>query len=126
MNLADAPVPMRLHSCAAAGATFSLAVAEAGTSERVTPVLVALRTQVTSNLAGRATPLPLRPISGATPNAESVRLLVDGALPDGRPVVAHAAFFVRGTRVYQAAVIGAGTAVGQEALDSFFGAIRLR
>ena len=29
-----------------------------------------------------------------------------GRLPDGRPVTAHAAFFVHGVRVYQATAIG--------------------
>ena len=124
--LAGAPVPMRLHACSAAGSTFSLAVAEAGNPERVTPVLVALRAQALDNVAGRATPLPLPPIAGATPHAESARIRIDGTLPDGRPVVEHAAFFVRGTRLYQATVIATGTPVGAEALDNFFGAVRLR
>ena len=125
VRLADAQVPMQQHSCTAAGATFSLIVAEAGTLERVTPLLAALRAQATANVSGQATPQPLPAISGATFSAQSVRLRIDGKLPDGRPVVEHAAFFVRGTRLYQATVIGKGEPVGAEALDNFFDAIRL-
>lgn len=126
VQLAGATVPMQLHACAAAGATFSLVVAEAGAADRVTPLLAALRSLATVNVSGRATLLPLPAIPGATPNAESALLRIEGKLPDGRPVVEHAAFFVRGTRLYQATVIGVGEPVGQEALDDFFAAIRLR
>ncbi len=124
--LAGAAVPMRLHSCTAAGTTFSFAVAEVGTAGRVPPVLAALRAQAAANVSGKATALPPPTVDGATPNPESGWLRIDGTLPDGRAVVEHAAFLVRGTRVYQATVIGAGAPVGQEALDNFFAAIRLR
>ena len=126
VTVAGTTLHMKLHSCAAAGATFSLAAADAGASEHVTALLAALRGQAVANIAGKATPLPLSAIAGATPNGESGLVRIDGRLPDGRPVVEHAAFFVRGTMLYQAAVVQAGAPVGRDALDNFFGAIRLR
>lgn len=124
--LAGAPVRMRLHSCSAAGATFSFAVIDAGSAERVTPLLAALKAHAAANVSGRSLPLPLPSLAGSTPNAESARVKIDGTLPDGRPVVEHVAFFVKGTILYQAAVIAAGTPVGPDALDTFFTSIHLR
>ena len=64
-------------------------------------------------------------IAGATPNGQSALLRIDGRRPDGRPVVARAAFFVKGLRLYQATVLGAGEPVNAEALETFFASIRL-
>jgi hypothetical protein len=46
-------------------------------------------------------------LRGAPPNDQAGRIVVEGPLPDGAAVQEHAAFFVRGLRVYAATVIGA-------------------
>lgn len=120
-----APMRLQLHSCPAGGATFSLAVADTTDPAQVTPLLAALRAQAIANLNGAAIEEPLPAIAGATPNGQSALLRIDGRRPDGRPVVAHAAFFVKGLRLYQATVLGAVEAVSAEALETFFASIRL-
>jgi hypothetical protein len=123
--LAGAMVPMRLHACSAGGANFALATLEAGDPARVTPELAALRTQLVGNLAGMATELHPLALAGSTPNPQSARVRIVGKRPDGSRVVADAAFFVRGLRLYQASVLGSNDVPGAEAVDTFFSAIRL-
>jgi hypothetical protein len=125
VRVSAAAVQMQLHSCRAGGATFSLAVADTADPGQVTPLLAALRAQATANLSGASVEETLPSIAGSTPNPQSVRLRIDGKRPDGRPVVAHAAFFVKGLRLYQATVLGTGEPVGAEALETFFASIRL-
>lgn len=126
VHLIGATLAMQQHACSAGGASYSLSVALAATPESVPALLAAWRSEAASNVGGAATELPLRSVSGATPNPYSGFVRLAGQLPDGRPVVEHAAFFVRGTRLYQVAVLSTTQPVGPEALDNFFGAIRLR
>jgi hypothetical protein len=125
VRIAATTVRMRLSACKAAGLTYSLATAEAADPAQVTPLLAALREQTVANVAGKAVEKPGPAISGATPNPESRFVRIDGRYPDGRPVVEHAAFFVKGLRLYQATVIGDSEPPGADSLDSFFGAIRV-
>jgi hypothetical protein len=125
VRVADATLRWQLHSCAAGGATFSLAVADGAEPAQVTPLLAALRTEAVANLGGSATEQPPVAIAGATPNAQSALLRIVGRRPEGRPVVAHAAFFVKGLRLYQATVLADDEPAGSEALDTFFASIRL-
>ena len=118
-------LPMQLHSCSAGGAVFALAAIDAGDPAGVTPMLDELRRETVANMAGTAAPQgPFAP-PGATPNPRSERIAIVGARPDGRRVVAQAAFFVKGLRLYQATVLNADAAGGREAADTYFGAIRL-
>ena len=123
--LGGAIVPMRMHACSAGGASFALAAVDAVDPARVTPELAALRAQVVANLAGAATAAAPLALAGATPNPESARLHIVGRRPDGSRVVADAAFFVKGLTLYQATVLGSDDVPGREAVDTFFGAIRL-
>ncbi|MCE9657159.1 MAG: hypothetical protein K8R60_01265 [Burkholderiales bacterium] len=122
LALAGAELRMQLHSCEAAGAPFSLAVVDAGEPTRVEPLLAALKASAAANIGGAAVAEPFSP-PGATPNPASALLRLQGRLPDGRPVTEHAAFFVRGLRVYQATAIG--EALPDDAVKTFFAAIKL-
>ena len=124
VRLGDETVPMRLHSCTAAGMSFALVTAEVADPGRVAPMLEALRCQAVANVAGTAVPEALPSIAGSTPNARSARLRIVGQRPDGRRVVEHALFFVKGLTLFQATVIGADEPADREAIDTFFGSIR--
>ncbi len=124
-QIGAAAAPIQLHSCAAGGAVFALAAIVATDPAGVTPMLDAFRVQTVANLAGTATELGEFSPPGATPNPRSARVVIDGKRPDGRRVVAQAAFFVKGLRLYGATVLNADVAGGSEAADTFFGAIRL-
>lgn len=125
VRLSTAMVPMQLHSCRSGGATFALGVVEVAEPADVTPFLAALRASVLANLAGTAGEQDASSPAGATPNPQSGRIAVVGTGQDGRHVVARAAFFVKGLRLYQATVLDADDARGREAVDTFFGSIRL-
>jgi hypothetical protein len=122
VRLAGADLPLRLHSCRAAGTTFSLAFADAVDAARVTPLLLDLRAGAAANIGGTPAPRAFA-LKGATANEHGAQLRTEGRLPDGRPVVEHAAFFVKDLRVYQATVLGESPPA--DAVDTFFGAIRL-
>ena len=123
LRIAGADRRMQLHSCDAAGATFSLAVVDGAEPAGVEPLLAKMQESFLANL-GAGTP-PVQPFAppGATPNPKSALLHVPGRLPDGRRVTAHAAFFVHGVRVYQATAIG--ESLSEDAMRGFFAAIKL-
>lgn len=125
VHVGAAVLQLQLHSCRAGNATFSLAAADGAGPAEVTPLLDALRRQALATLDGVATEQPLPAIVGATPNGQSALLHIEGRRADGRRVVAHAAFFVKGLRLYQAMVLDGDDATGGEALETFFGSIRL-
>ncbi len=125
MRVGDQTLTMRLHSCTAAGSTFALAFADVADPARVTVLLEALRSQAIANVEGSATAASMASIPGSTPNAQSARLRIVGKRPDGHRVVEHAIFFVKGLTLFQATVIGADEPVDREAIDTFFGSIRL-
>jgi hypothetical protein len=126
VRLGAASLRLQLHSCNAAGMTFSLAVADGAEPAQVTELLAALRAQALANLGSTvASERPLPAIVGATPNPRSALLRIAGQRPDGRRVVADAAFFVKGLRLYQATVLGEADPVGNETLETFFASIRL-
>jgi len=105
--LAGAAAPMQMLDCSAGAATFALAFVDVEDPARVGATLSALRQLAVGNLQGAAPQLSPLQVRGMTPNPQATRLSVSGRLPDGAAVQEHAAFFVRGRRVYQASVIGA-------------------
>ncbi|MEO8922537.1 MAG: hypothetical protein ABI330_06875 [Caldimonas sp.] len=113
---------MQMHSCDAAGTVFSLSFVDVTEPSRVTPALTALRAAAVGNVGGTATERPLA-VPGATPNPLSALVRIEGHLPDGRRVVEHAGFFVRGLRLYQATALGGSLSV--DALETFFGSIKV-
>jgi hypothetical protein len=116
--LAGVTSQMSMLSCAAGGATYALSFVDVADPARISPTLAALRAAAVGNLhAAPPQVLPLQ-IKGMTANDESSRLSIVGRLPDGSTVQEHAAFFTRGLRVYQAAVIGARP--DSEAVQTFF------
>jgi hypothetical protein len=124
VTLAEARVRMSLAACRAGEVTWALAFADLGDPARVAPALRELRTAVAQNLSGQAGPAVPLQVPGMTPQPEAQRIRIEGRLPgEGSPQVLEAGFFSRGTRVYQATVMGA--AVDPEALGTFFAALKL-
>lgn len=124
VTLAGAAVEMSMFACTAGQATYALAFADMTDPARVTPALAELSRAASANLRAEGPPsaVPLR-VPGMTPNDQATRLQIAGRLPDGRRVQEHAAFFVYGTRVYQATLMAERP--DAEALDTFFGALRV-
>lgn len=122
LALAGAVVRMEMLACGADGMTFALAYADVADPALVGPGLAALRRQAAGNIGAQAQAWQPYLLAGATPNPQTGRLSVTGALPDGSAVREHAAFFSRGLRLYQASVIG--TAPTPAAVDAFLGGFR--
>lgn len=118
VNLAGVRVRMVLVACRAGGATWALAFADVADPALVTRALQDLRRTNADNLEGTPSVIGPMRISGMTPNphAEHVRML--GRLPGGDPVTLEIGFFARGTRVYQATVMG--KALDAETVSGFF------
>lgn len=121
--LAGAPVPMTLLACEAAGATFALSHADVGDPSRVTDVLVELRSALAGNLEAATFQSAPFELAGMTPNPQAVRIAQAGRLPDGTAVQERALLFARGTRVYQAVVLGAR--LDEAAAGIYFDSLRL-
>lgn len=110
--------------CPAAGATYAVSFFDVADPAGISTALVALREAMLSNLQGVGPRLTSLQVPGMTPNAQSLRLAVVGRKPDGSVLQAQAAFFTKGLRVYQAAVIG--TALSGDAVDPFFDGLKFR
>lgn len=122
VSLAGTTVRLQLAACSAGGQTWALAHADVGDPAQVTPALAELRAAAAANLdAGDGAALPLQ-VRGATPNRASERVQFSGKLPDGRAAHEQVAVFARGTRVFQATVLG--EQLSAEAADTFFGALQ--
>lgn len=122
--LAGVSVEMTLYACAAGGATYAVGFAEIGQPQSVERALGELSASAARNIGAVApsAQLPLR-VVGMTPNPRAGRQILVGQLGDGLRVVEQVAVFARGTRVFQATMVGAR--LDAEAVEAFFGALRL-
>jgi hypothetical protein len=124
VSLAGVRVRMVLVACRAGDANWALAFADMADPARVTQALQELRASNAGNLNGTPSVIgPLR-IAGATPNPQAERVRMQGRLPGNESVSLESGFFVRGTRVYQATVMG--TSLDADAVAMFFGGLKLR
>lgn len=105
--LAGQPVHLSMLTCKADGLVWALMTADVGDPRRVGTVLTAMRDSVLDNLQGRVERSAPAAVRGATPNEAQVRVQVAGRKPDGTPVSGQFVVFSRGTRVFQATVLGA-------------------
>lgn len=124
VRLAGSTVKLNLVACAAADVTYAVAFADVAGPAHVGPTLEALDHTARLNIQAAAPVLlaPLR-IRGMTPNPRAGVWRFDGHRPDGRAVQEQMALFVHGTRVFQ--VTAVGDRLDAQALETFFGALRL-
>lgn len=107
VTVAGVKAQMQMLTCNAGDATFALAFVDVADPARLAATLAELRATAAGNLQDASPRAAALQIKGMTPNAQAARMTIAGKLPDGAAVQAHAAFFTRGLRVYQATVIGA-------------------
>jgi hypothetical protein len=114
---------MTMYACAVSGSTYAVGTLTVDDVRDVGVVLLALRDAAARNInAVPAEPQALQ-VPGMTPHAQAGRLILTGRRPDGSTVVEHLAIFTRGTRVYQAIVVG--DRPDTEAASVFFAALKL-
>jgi hypothetical protein len=120
--LAGANVKLSLMSCSAGSLTWGLAYADVADPARVDAALQALSASAAKNMGAKGAALAPQAIPGATPQARSGRLRLEGHLPDGKPVRMQALVFARGTVVFQASALGENLA--DETVDTFLASVR--
>jgi len=113
LPLAGQPLVLALQSCEAGGLTVGLATAEVGNPAQVAPVLAALADGARRGLDAMPQATEAAAVPGATPGA--VRLHLQGRRPDGSAVHKDVWLFSRGTRVYQATLVGSALAPADQA-----------
>lgn len=116
-------VEMAMHACAAQGNTFAVGALVVSDVRAVGAALDALRDAAARNVGGSAAPMQALVVPGMTPNARAGRCTLSGHRPDGSAVVEHLALFTRGTRVYQAMVVG--NQPQETVVDVFFAGLTL-
>lgn len=121
--LAGAEVSMQLASCTASGHVYALSHADVGQADRVTPALQALARAAADNIGGQATRIGAQSVPGMAAHPLAQRWAVTGQRADGSPIEAQVAVFTRGSRVYQASVVG--PMIDRDASTVFFEALKL-
>jgi len=124
LPLVGVTVEMSLWACSAGGATYAVGFADTGEPQLVARALDELAASAARNIGSKGSHavVPLR-VDGMTPNPQAGRLAFAGQRADGQRVEEQLAVFARGTRVYQATIVGARLDV--EAVEMFFNALRL-
>lgn len=118
------PRRLTMVSCQTASATWAVAWIGEVDPASVRPLLERWRELSLDNIAGRAGTLaPFAP-PGARPDVAAVRLQSEGRRPDGQPMSQALAFFVAGTTVYQATVLG--ERLDAAAVEQFLGELRVQ
>lgn len=107
LPLAGAPVVLGLWSCSADGHVFAIASADVAEPARVGPALQALAEAARANLAAQVESDQPALVRGMTPYPQARHLRLAGRRPDGQALREQMLVFARGTRVYQATVLGA-------------------
>lgn len=122
--LAGVTVEMALQACKAGEGTWALATADLHDPALVAAALRELAASARRNVAAADGVAQAASVAGATPNAESRRLHFSGRRPDGAALDVHLVVFARGTRVFQATVLGPNVAA--DVVETFLGSAKVR
>ena len=102
--MGTAQVELSGIGCETGGATFAVLHAELGDPARADEVLAQWNRATLANLHGSVTGTRPFTLPGATPLAAAQRISAAGQRADGTPVRGEAAYFARGSQVFQAVV----------------------
>ncbi|CAN5500289.1 hypothetical protein BH09PSE5_BH09PSE5_29640 [soil metagenome] len=112
-----------MQSCEADGSIYAISSADVLDPNRVGPVLEHWQRSTAENIGAIAKQLSVAKVRGMTPNDRALLLQIDGHAPDGSALVEQSLFFVKGTRIFQAAIVARKWK--QDAADTFFEGIVL-
>jgi len=122
--LGGRPTELAMLGCEAGGATFAVAVADVGDAGRAAEVLTRWQALTLANmqaLPASAQPLALQ-VPGASAGVPAVRVQAQGRRADGSAVSGQAAFFARGSQVFQAVLYA--PQIAPEAAETFFSSLK--
>lgn len=123
VDLAGQRVSMEMLGCRADGSTWGLTSADVVEARQVEPALAALRKARSENLGAPEASASAVELPGAAGSRAALSLRVAGRDGAGNEAVERSLIFASGTRVFHVAVIGREPST--EALESFFGQLRL-
>ena len=105
VTLGGAPVLLTLMGCDAAGATFAVAAADLGDVALASPALAQWQNLTLANMKA-AMPVKSSPlkVQGESVAAPPVLVTARGQRADGSAVIGQAAYFARGSQVFQVVV----------------------
>jgi hypothetical protein len=114
---------MTMLSCDAADSVFAVSSMDVGDPAQVRSTLTRLKRSAAENIGAQIKVIGPATVPGATPNDDATVLRLEGKAPDRTALTEQTAFFTKGTRVFQAAVVS--PAWNQEAADTFFEGLKL-
>ncbi len=120
--MAGRQVELHVLGCDAGGATFAVLSGDIGDPLRAGEVLAQWQRATVANLHGAARDRPFA-LAGALPLAQSLRVTARGSRAGGAMVDGEAAYFARGSRVFQAVVYA--ERMPGAAAEMFFAGLRL-
>jgi hypothetical protein len=121
--LGGSPTELNMLGCDAGGATFAVASADIGDASKAAEVLTQWQKLTLANMkAAPDTQGVALKVSGAAAAPPGVLVKAQGQRADGTAVTGQAAYFAKGTQVFQA-VMYAGK-VPPEASETFFSSIK--
>jgi len=121
--IAGQTVAMRVLSCTADGHLFAVGSADMADPALVGPALQALGEAAQANVRASVQGEQPAAVPGMTPSPAARRWQLRGQLPDGQQVAEQVQVFARGTRVFQASLIGPQADDARAA--PFFAALRV-
>jgi len=121
--VAERRVEMTMHACSAGGSTYAVGALAVDDVRDVGVALTALRDAAARNVGASVGESRAIEIPGMTPHRQATRITLSGRRPDGTAVIEHLAVFARGSRAYQAMVIG--DRPDDEAVSTFLTALKL-
>lgn len=95
-----------MQSCEADGSVFAVSSADLGDPTRVAAALLSWQSAAAGNVGATAQTVGRSRVPGMTPNEHALVLRMDGHAPDGSVLIEQAAFFSKGARIFQVAVVG--------------------
>lgn len=123
VHLAGVGAEMILYACTAQDITFAIGSFDLGDPARVGDALSALRAAALANVRGQVRTEVPATVPRMTPHPLARELSFDGRLPDGRFVEEALVVFSRGTRVYQATLVG--SKLDAEVVRTFLDALKV-
>lgn len=123
------PVELRMLGCDAGDATFAVAVADIGDASRTEAVLAQWQALTLANMkagpvgtgAGATQVSSFRP-AGMPTGAPALLVKAQGSRADGRAVAGQAAYFSRGSQIFQ--VVLYADAMSAEVAETFFSSLK--
>jgi hypothetical protein len=118
--MAGQPTDVSLLSCDAGGVTFALAVADVKDADRTAAVMVQWQTATLANIKApptSSTPLKLPGLSGGAVIVKAV-----GLRANGQVVASQAAYFARGSQVFQAVMYA--DKIAPDIAETFFSGLK--